>query len=73
MPAGGLAIDTKSKAQETFIIGTGAPKLQMTTDPASVFMLYGIGRDIIYAPQAQNVQNPAQKKDSAPPPKAPGS
>lgn len=66
-----IAIDTKSAAQETFIIGTGAPKLQMTTDPASVFMLYGIGRDIIYAPQAQNVQNPAQK-NTAPPPKAPG-
>lgn len=66
-----IAIDTKSAAQEAFIAGTGAPKLQMTTDPASVFMLYGIGRDIIYAPQAQNVANPVQKKDVAPP-KAPG-
>jgi len=55
-----------------FIENTDAPKLRMTTDPASVFMLYGIGRDIIYALQAQNVQNPAQKKDAVPPPKAPG-
>lgn len=63
-----ISIDGKSAAQAQFIKDTGASRLQMTDDPASVFALYGIGRDIIYPATAQPAANDAGKKPEAPKP-----
>lgn len=60
-----IYIDNKSQSQVDFIRATGASRLQMTDDPASVFALYGIGRDIIYPPAAPGAAKP---KPAAPKP-----
>ena len=52
-----IYIDKTSSAQKLFMDGLGYQPLQMTDDKASVFLLYGIGRDNIYAPKPQNVVN----------------
>jgi hypothetical protein len=52
-----IYIDKSSPAQNQFIQSLGVGPLQMTDDPASVFLFYGIGRDIIYAPVPKNVVN----------------
>ena len=61
-----IVIDNKSAAQTQFMQGIGASRLQMTDDPASVFAVYGIGRDIIYPAQATPVIKdvPAKKPDA---------
>ena len=62
-----ICIDRNSLYQRTFMKELGSPLLQMTDDPASVMLLYAIGRDNIYATKPQNVVNSDQKKT----PKAP--
>jgi len=63
-----ICIDKKSSSQKKFINSLGFPPLQMTKDPASILLLYGIGRDNIYAPKPQNVINtpPENKAPKAP-------
>jgi ribosomal protein S18 acetylase RimI-like enzyme len=61
-----ICIDKKSPGQKIFMKDLGSSPLQMTDEPGSVMLLYGLGRDNIYAPKPQNVVN------SAPIPKAPG-
>lgn len=59
--------DINSIPQREFARRAGGQPAQMTSDPASLFDLYGIGRDIIYAPKSQNVVN---NNPSAPEPPA---
>ncbi len=57
-----ISIDKKSPGQMNFMKGLGFLPIRMTYDPSSVFLLYGLGRDIIYAPKSQNVINSSQQK-----------
>lgn len=50
-----IVIDKNAADQKTFMKDLGFSPLQMTDDPASVFLAYGIGRDKIYPPAAKNV------------------
>jgi ribosomal protein S18 acetylase RimI-like enzyme len=67
-----LYIDKNSPTQQQFVRELKASPLQMTDDPASVFLLYGIGRDIIYAPLPQPKTPSATPAVKPPEPPKPG-
>lgn len=64
-----FAVDTKSPAQSKLMKDFNLARLRMRDDePESAFQLYGIGRDVIYAPPAPSsaANHSSSKKPEAP-------